>query len=345
MWINGLLFKLYHNAKIVGKSWRLIKSWYLNLEEYVFYQGARSRQYTILQGVRQGGVLSPWLFLLFIDDLIRELHTLSTGVVIHNLYTGSPMFAGDLTLMSRLKRGLYSMFAQAHQYSLRWRLTFNERKTVVLTFGECSRVPENREWSIGGKTIIEKSVWHNLRKNWHTDVDSLVPIIEVAMAGQTAGISLANVGCRFNGIIPLVAIKLWKRIALPKMLYGAELWTLNGMKLSKLEKVQNTFLRVCLGLFGGTSGSAARGFVGLWSIETEIDKHKLLFFRRLIHSSEQCIDHRVFIIRLTRWKWNPNKITGFIPDIVRILKTYSLWSIWTIICKLGTFVVSLNGKE
>ena len=102
-----------------------------------------------------------------------------------------------------------------------------------------------------------------------------------------------NVGCRFNGINPLLAIKLWKRIALPKMLYGAELWTLNGMKLSKLEKVQNTFLRVCLGLLGGTSGSAARGFVGLWSIETEIDKRKLLFFRRLIHSSEQCI-HQSF---------------------------------------------------
>ena len=206
---------------------------------------------------------------------------LSTGVVIHNLYTGSPMFADHLMLMSRLNfiRLLIHLIVQAHQYSLRWRLTFNERKTVVLTFGEGSRLSENREWSIGGKKIMEKSVWHNLGKNWHTDVDSLVPIIEAAKAGQTAGISLANVGCRFNGINPLLAIKLWKRIALPKMLYGAELWTLNGMKLSKLEKVQNTFFRVCLGLVGGTSGSSARGFVGLWSIETEIDKRKLLFFR------------------------------------------------------------------
>ena len=25
VWINRMLFKLYHNAKIVGKSWRLIK--------------------------------------------------------------------------------------------------------------------------------------------------------------------------------------------------------------------------------------------------------------------------------------------------------------------------------
>ena len=58
----------------------------------------------------------------------------------------------------------------------------------------------------------------------------------------------------------------------------AELWTLNRMKLSTLEKVQNTFLRVCLGLLGGTSGSAADGFVGHWSIEAKVDKHKLLFY-------------------------------------------------------------------
>ena len=337
VWINGMLFKLYYNAKIVGKSWRLIKSWYSDLKEYVFYQGACSRQYSILQGVRQGGVLSPWLFLLFIDDLIKELQKLSTGIAIHNLYTGSPMFADDLTLMSRLKRGLDSMLAQAHQYSLRWRLTFNEGKTVVLTYGEGNASSEDREWLIGGKKIVEKSVWHNLGKNWHTDVDSLVPIIEAAKSGQTAGISLANVGCTFNGINPLVAVKLWKRIALPKMLYGAELWTLNRMKLSTLEKVQNTFLRVCLGLLGGTSGSAARGFVGLWSIEAEVDKRKLLFLRRLIHASEQCIHHRVFIIRLTRWKWNPNKITGFLPDIVRILKKYSLLEYLDYYLQTGNF--------
>ena len=133
---------------------------------------------------------------------------LSTGIVTHNLYTGSPMFADDLTLMSRLKRGLDFMLAQAHQYSLRWRLTFNERKTVVLTFAEGTRQSEDRGWSTGAKKVMEKTVWHYLGKNWHTDVDSFVPIIEAAKSGQTAGISLANIGCTFSGINPLVETKL-----------------------------------------------------------------------------------------------------------------------------------------
>ena len=54
------------------------------------------------------------------------------------------------------------------------------------------------------------------------------------------------------------------------------------------------------------------------SVEAEINKRTrmLLFFKRLIHASEQCIHHIIFLIRLNRWKWNLNKITEFIPDIV-----------------------------
>ncbi len=348
VWINGMLFKLYYNVKIKGKCWRLIKSWYSDMEEYVFFRGKRSKPYTILQGVRQGGVLSPWLFLLFIDDMIRELENLASGIVIQNLSVGSPMFADDLTLMSRLKRGLDCMLAHVHHYSLKWRLTFNEKKTVVLTFGEerhNASVIMNRKWQIGGKTIAEKDVWHNLGKNWHTDVDSLIPILEAAKRGQAIGIGLANLGCRFNGMSPVVATKLWKRIGLPKMLYGAELWILNQTRLLKLEKVQNIFVRVCLGLLGGTSGSAARGLLGLWSIGAEIDKRKLLFLRRLICASEYCLHRRVFMIRLIRWKWNPDEITGFIPDLIGILRKYSLWEYMDNFLQSGDFPSKSEWKK
>ena len=81
------------------------------------------------------------------------------------------MFADDLTLMSRLKRGFDCMLAHVHRYSLKWRLTFNEKKTVVLTFDEerhNASAIMNRKWQIGGKTIAEKSVWHKLGKKTGT---------------------------------------------------------------------------------------------------------------------------------------------------------------------------------
>jgi hypothetical protein len=192
---------------------------------------------------------------------------------------------------------------------------------------------------------MEKSIWHNLGKDWHTDVSSLIPILEAAKKGQTIGIGLANLGCRYNGMSPLVATNLWVRIALPKMLYGAELWTLNREKRSKLEKVQNTFLRVCLGLLSGTSGSTACGLLGLWTVGAEIDKRKLLFLRRLICASEDCVYRRVFMIRLNRWRWNPNKITGFVPDLVGILQKYCLWEYMDNFLQSGNFPSKSEWKK
>ena len=76
-------------------------------------------------------------------------------------------------------------------------------------------------------------------------------------------------------------------------------------------------------MLGGTSSSAAGELLGLWSIGA--DKRKLLFLRRLICASEHCIHRRVFMIRLISCKWNPEEITGFIPDLIGILRKYSLW--------------------
>ena len=70
MWINGMLYKLYFNIGITGRAWRLIYNWYHDMKEYVYIDGKHSRIYTLHQGTRQSGVLSPWLFLVFVNDLI-----------------------------------------------------------------------------------------------------------------------------------------------------------------------------------------------------------------------------------------------------------------------------------
>ena len=80
MWINGMLYKLYHNMGITGKMWRLIRNWYINIKEFDVVDGQSSRVYDVAQGTRQGGVQSPSLFLgFFINDLIEELNKTKAG--------------------------------------------------------------------------------------------------------------------------------------------------------------------------------------------------------------------------------------------------------------------------
>ena len=80
-------------------------------------KGKSSRTHELRQGTRQGGVLSPWLFLVFIDDLIEELNYINAGICIHSAFFGAPMFADDLTILSRLKSGLDKMLQTSSEYS------------------------------------------------------------------------------------------------------------------------------------------------------------------------------------------------------------------------------------
>jgi hypothetical protein len=71
-----------------------------------------------------------------LNDLITLLHAARVGVVVYGMYYGSPMYADDLTMISRLKNGLDLMLTLLVDYGLTWRIIFNQTKTVTMVFGE-----------------------------------------------------------------------------------------------------------------------------------------------------------------------------------------------------------------
>jgi hypothetical protein len=239
------------------------------------------------------------------------------------------MFADDLTMLSRKKSGLDKMLQTWWEYSIKWQFTFNIKKTVVLTYGEKQEEHGTncaiRKWKPGSLDISEKDARSNLGKIWDINKNSSVAVLSAVGRGREVCFFLMSLGSRYGGLNPIIASYLWKRIGIPKFLYGSELWKLSKDDLIELERVQNIMLRIMQGLLPGTSGSAARGLLGMLSIEAEIDRRKLYFLGRLINISAGVLCRRVLFIRLARWKWNHrNNMTGFVPDIVCVLTKYDL---------------------
>ena len=73
VWFNGLFYKLYKFG-IRGNMWRLLRDAYNGMLSSVLYRGFHSRWFSVKQSVRQGGVLLPWLYLLYLDDMLNELY-------------------------------------------------------------------------------------------------------------------------------------------------------------------------------------------------------------------------------------------------------------------------------
>jgi hypothetical protein len=65
-----------------------------------------SRFFTLTAGVRQGGVLSPILFSIYIDDIVAKVKAVNTGCYISMLCCSIFLYADDIVLLSPSITGL-----------------------------------------------------------------------------------------------------------------------------------------------------------------------------------------------------------------------------------------------
>ena len=92
----------------------------------VKWESIFSEEFKVKNGVRQGAVLSPTLFSLYIDDLLILLESSGFGCHIKNYYYGSSAYADDIVLMSPSRNGLQVMLDICVEY-------FNEHEIIIST--------------------------------------------------------------------------------------------------------------------------------------------------------------------------------------------------------------------
>ena len=83
-----LLERLFE-VGINGKLWRVMKNWYSGGSSFVKVDGkCSSLSYGVGRGVKQGSILSPVLFLLVMDPLLKKLQDSSLGLSLNSYYAG-----------------------------------------------------------------------------------------------------------------------------------------------------------------------------------------------------------------------------------------------------------------
>jgi len=61
---------------------RVLAHWYSNQQIAVHWQNSYSQCFDISRGVKQGGILSPYLFKLYVRDLLKPLLPLTLAVIL-----------------------------------------------------------------------------------------------------------------------------------------------------------------------------------------------------------------------------------------------------------------------
>ena len=93
-----------------------------------------SEMFHVTNGVRQGGILSPYLFSLYVDDLSKELNCLRVGCVMGDMIINHILYADDIVLISPSSRGLDELLICCEKFGIEHSITFNVNKCAVMNF-------------------------------------------------------------------------------------------------------------------------------------------------------------------------------------------------------------------
>ena len=114
---------------------KLIIYWYDSLYCRVRWDNEYSEWFAILAGVRQGGILSPDFYSIYVDDLVLILSKLGVGCHILNTFISILLYADDMALLSPSLRGLQRLLAACEQYCKDWDICLNPKKSRNMCFG------------------------------------------------------------------------------------------------------------------------------------------------------------------------------------------------------------------
>ena len=335
VWHEGLLVKL-HRKRIHGRLWHLIRAWYAHSTAAVKWDGLQSSHFPVLQGVRQGAILSPLLYSIFVDELLDILYASGYGVKVGEVYCDAPMYADDLALIAESPDELLNIVSS---HALRWRYQLNPEKSTIMVFGESNRTRSSarlqRKWYLSGSQIQEADHQHHLGILHSVLNSSIHWTNERCSAARSAFFALNAVGSRFGCLHPITTHRLYSTLCLPILLYGAELWVLPKSELQIMERVHRKILRTAQGLPTRCPNAAVYSLIGSRSIESFIQQRQLSFINSIVDVSagHRClyrdpyIDNDALPKRLLQERLSTPSAKGLIPAYRHLLDDLRLPSI------------------
>ena len=94
------LWRRLREVGVEGRMWRVLKNVYVKVESSVVVNEERTEWFELYTGVRQGFILSPTLFAIFVDGLATWVKQRSLGAKLGPVELSILLFADDIALVA-----------------------------------------------------------------------------------------------------------------------------------------------------------------------------------------------------------------------------------------------------
>ena len=279
------IWKVLFSSGIDNQLLKAIKSTYLNQRSTVI---GGTIYFTVNTGVRQGSVLSPLLFIVYMNTVILKIEQ-------ENFKLEKLGYADDVGQTADSMQKLQEVMNTWDRELTAAGLKLNYKKTEVMKVGRC---PEEGDIVLNGNTLKETENFTYLGSCL-----SASNLIEDEINNRIAKFS-KNLNCLYpllkeKSIPKDVKVCIYKTILRPVLLYACETWTLTKRLQSKIQAAEMRILRLIYGVTrrDRKRNDDIRAALKVNSILSIIEKSQLRWFGHIIR-----MDENRDVKRILEWK-------------------------------------------
>ena len=136
------LFQKLINRNVPPYIVKLLVFWYTNQEMAVRWGNLVSTTFKVTNGLRQGGILSPGLFNVYVDLLSENLNGTRIGCYAGSMLINHLSYADDMVLLAPSAQALRRLLKTCEEYAKDYSIIYNTDKTKCMICWPKSSVGE-----------------------------------------------------------------------------------------------------------------------------------------------------------------------------------------------------------
>lgn len=244
---RDLLLTKLSNMGITGKFFNILRHIYTTDKAGIKMGPSCSDFFNLDIGVRQGCILSPLLFNLFLCDLAKHFDAMEEKVKLGNIGINSLFWADDLVLFAETKEGLDKLLKILEDYCKENHLLINTKKTKCMIFNKTGRLMR-RPFYLDGVKLEMVRRYKYLGFVITPSGEICTGLKDLRDRALKAFMKIKNdLGPSFNQDIPII-LKLLDSLVKPIILYASDFW--GCLKLPKNNPVENLHMLMCKQILG-----------------------------------------------------------------------------------------------
>ena len=257
---NSLFYKL-SRIGLSSKIIRLLQETYFQTESKVWDGNMFSENFAVVEGVKQGCILSPILFSLFMNDLVDFL---PLGVNVAGVNIKVLLYADDIVLLANSPNDLQTMINTLYDYCKTWSLCVNLQKSKVLVFRTGNRISSNMRFRYGNNDIEVVNSYKYLGVLLTFNLSYKSHLASKLSSAKLAINSTWSKYINSSQISKENKLKIFYAASRSILLYSAQVWGIR--KYDEVEKLLRFFIKKMLYLHKTTPNYVLQLEIGLPSI-------------------------------------------------------------------------------